>query len=332
MQMCYLAGAIDTILPEHAQGWRKKAANVLNAYGIHAYDPSVGFSLCRTNNEDWLSKSKVIIDVNNLVIQNSEYVLAEMEFDCQHTGTVLEIKMASEMGKVVVVWNSNKFTPMYLHNIQNIHIFPTLSQCVNYIVEHSKGKTIHKQDAELLDSAGREEKYEKTLFIKLLDGHPLKKAQEKGELGDIDPRLILFKKYGDDTGFDIICSENLTIPPYGKANVPTHIALQPPKGYWYRLVGRSSTFHVHGMLVVEGIIDTQYRGHLYCSIQNVTGEEQHIRAGDALAQLVFHEVVGHDWNLAIVDELKESERGTNGFGSTTASRKNISELYQKYSQ
>lgn len=330
MQLCYLAGAIDTILPKQAQGWRKQAASVLNKYGVHTFDPSVAFGLCRKDNETWLSKSKVVIEVNNVALNNSEYVIAEMEFDCQHTGTVLEIEQAAKEGKVIAVWNSNKFTPMYLHHIPNVHIFPTLRECVQFIVGHANGRVLDRESVELLDNLSNIAN--KTIYIKLLDEHPLKIAQQKGELSDIDPRLVLYKKYNDDTGFDIICSQDLTIEPYGKANIPTHIAIQPPKGYWYRLVGRSSTFHVHGMLVVEGIIDTQFRGHLYCSIQNLTGKEQHIKAGDSLAQLVFHEVVGHDWDVKIVDKLQDSERGENGFGSTTASRADLSAMYQKYVQ
>lgn len=330
MKMCYLAGAIDMVIPDQAKGWRKKASEVLNANGIHTFDPSVAFGLCRTDNESWLSKSRVVIDVNNLALDNSEIVLVEMEFDCQHTGTTLEMKKAVDEGKLVVIWNSSKYTPMYLHAVPNAVILPTLADCIDYIVAKVSGNRISEEQRKTLEYGS--DKNKEKILIQLTDQHPLKVAQAKGELTDIDPRMVLYKKYRDDTGFDIMCAEDVVIPASGKMMIPTHIAIQPPKGYWYRLVGRSSTFHVHGMLVVEGIIDTQFRGHLYCNLQNLTDQEQHIKAGDSIAQLIFHEIVGEDWDIEIVDALEPSERGANGFGSTTASREHISAVYQKHTQ
>jgi len=328
MQMCYLAGAIDMVIPEQARGWRDNVSKVLNDHGIHTFDPASAFNLSRKDSETWLSKTDMVIKLNNMALDSSEIMLAEMEFNCQHTGTTRELIRASEQdGKLVVVWNSSEYTPLYLTDIPNLVIKSTLAECVEYIIEKITGVA---PSPDVCRSVLETKVDKPAIKVMLTEKHPLMIAKERGEISDIDPSMLLFKKHSDDTGYDIMCTENVTVPPGGKVQVPTHLAIQPPKGYWYRLVARSSTFHVHEMLVVEGIIDTQFRGVLYCNIQNMSNETKTIRAGDSVAQLIFHEIVGEHWDVSVHDSLDATDRGEGGFGSTTASKDFIVEMYQKY--
>jgi dUTPase len=66
------------------------------------------------------------------------------------------------------------------------------------------------------------------------------------------------------------------------------------------------------------VIDTGYRGPLFIGYKNVSGDEVHIPAGTKLAQLVLMSNVADAMNVqqVMMDKIAESERGTDGFGST----------------
>lgn len=63
-----------------------------------------------------------------------------------------------------------------------------------------------------------------------------------------------------------------------------------------------------------GIIDSGYRGPIKISLHNTGNETQHIPAGDYIAQLVVVPIATN--NIAEVPELGDTERGTNGIGSS----------------
>ena len=69
----------------------------------------------------------------------------------------------------------------------------------------------------------------------------------------------------------------------------------------------------HG-IVSEGVIDVGYTGSIKVKLYNHSGYDYTVEAGDKISQLVILPYLSPD--LELVDELEETERGSNGFGST----------------
>jgi dUTP pyrophosphatase len=63
-----------------------------------------------------------------------------------------------------------------------------------------------------------------------------------------------------------------------------------------------------------GLIDSDYQGELMISCWNRGDSEFTISPGDRIAQLIIVPVIQTDFR--IVKEFTETDRGTDGFGST----------------
>lgn len=116
-----------------------------------------------------------------------------------------------------------------------------------------------------------------------------------------------------DAGLDLCAAEKHWVPPLGTVRIPTGIAVAIPEGYQGEVRPRSGLAS-KGIHVILGTIDSGYRGEIEVVLFNSTGDFYTVRWGDRIAQLVIMPVVRAD--LVEVDELDETERGTDGFGST----------------
>jgi dUTP pyrophosphatase len=67
-------------------------------------------------------------------------------------------------------------------------------------------------------------------------------------------------------------------------------------------------------LNTPGTIDSDYRGEIKILLINLSGENQIIRHGDRIAQMVVQKVERIAWQE--VEELSETLRSDGGFGST----------------
>jgi dUTP pyrophosphatase len=67
-------------------------------------------------------------------------------------------------------------------------------------------------------------------------------------------------------------------------------------------------------LNTPGTIDSDYRGEIKVILINLSNEEQLIKHGDRIAQMVIAKYEKVNFNL--VTQLPETERGAGGFGST----------------
>jgi dUTP pyrophosphatase len=122
------------------------------------------------------------------------------------------------------------------------------------------------------------------------------------------------RSFHDDAGLDLYVCEDVRIEPNTWEDVPLGIAIQPPVGVWYRIVGRSSTFRKRRLLVIEGIIDHGYRGPLYVGVTNLSNKPVTVEIGERIAQMLPQYNIIHE--ATIVHEVSASERGDLGFGST----------------
>jgi dUTP pyrophosphatase len=125
------------------------------------------------------------------------------------------------------------------------------------------------------------------------------------------------RAYPGDAGLDLVSCERHEIAPGERALVGTGIAVAIPEGHAGLVTPRSGLAVKSGVTIVNapGLVDSGYRGELRVILHNTDRSEPLVvEPGMRIAQLVIVAVP----NVALreVDELPDSERGTNGFGSS----------------
>ena len=137
-----------------------------------------------------------------------------------------------------------------------------------------------------------------------------------------------------DAGMDVRALEDTTIPLHIPTLVRTGIAAEIPDGYEIQVRSRSG-LALKGVQVYNapGTVDSKYRGeigvilmYINREVETEDREDGHpspsgwikthyaVKAGDKIAQLVLAPVTTAD--ISETEELSETDRGTNGFGST----------------
>lgn len=114
----------------------------------------------------------------------------------------------------------------------------------------------------------------------------------------------------DDSVVDIMALE-------GKV-LSTGIKVEIPEGYYLEVKDRSGMAAKKGLKIGAKVIDRMYDGELLINLHNITGAwKVEIKPGDKIAQVAL--VPKPEWQFeeSLVDDLnKETDRGSNGFGST----------------
>ena len=110
--------------------------------------------------------------------------------------------------------------------------------------------------------------------------------------------------------------KEIVLEPLKRVLVPTGLFIQLPEGYEAQIRPRSGLAIKHGVTVLNtpGTIDSDYRGEICVILVNISDETFIVKDGERICQMVIakHETV--DW--AVVDSLRETERGAGGFGHT----------------
>lgn len=125
------------------------------------------------------------------------------------------------------------------------------------------------------------------------------------------------RTHHDDAGLDLSSATALTIPPGGRATVPTGLAMAIPSGTVGLVCPRSGLAAKHGVTVLNGpgVVDAGYRGEIRVVLHNTDPESAfEVAAGDRIAQLVILPVL--PLRPQEVDDLEETERAHRGFGSS----------------
>ncbi|XOV65876.1 MAG: dUTP diphosphatase [Fluviicola sp.] len=110
--------------------------------------------------------------------------------------------------------------------------------------------------------------------------------------------------------------ESIELKPGDRALVKTGLFIEIPIGYECQVRPRSGLALKKGISVVNspGTIDSDYRGEIGVILINHSNESFVVEDGERVAQLVFAPVVQAVWDE--VEELSETKRGSDGFGST----------------
>lgn len=97
--------------------------------------------------------------------------------------------------------------------------------------------------------------------------------------------------------------------------IPTGVAVAVPDGY-VGLVCPRSGLSKHGVTVANapGVVDSGYRGELMVRLTTTSATPYQVERGDRVAQLLIVPVLRPE--VTVADHIDDTERGTNGFGST----------------
>jgi dUTP pyrophosphatase len=134
----------------------------------------------------------------------------------------------------------------------------------------------------------------------------------------LDPRALLpTRAYEGDAGLDLYALEPARLEPGERASVRTGIAVEIAEGQAGLVLPRSGLAARHGIALVNapGLIDAGYRGELRVLLLNTDRAGAfEIAPGDRIAQLVLVRIEAPA--VVEVDELRATERGAGGFGSS----------------
>lgn len=110
--------------------------------------------------------------------------------------------------------------------------------------------------------------------------------------------------------------EEVVIDPMKIKLIPTGISVSIQEGYEAQIRPRSGLALKHGISIVNtpGTIDSDYRGEIKIIMINFGDKPFLVKRGDRIAQMVINKIETPE--IIETDNLDETERGRDGFGST----------------
>lgn len=119
-------------------------------------------------------------------------------------------------------------------------------------------------------------------------------------------------------GYDLYAciEEPLTINPHETVMVPTGLSMELPKRTYAAIYARSGLASKRGLRPANcvGVCDSDYRGEYMVALHNDKDTEAIIEPNERIAQMVVQKYENIKFNP--VEKLKETKRGSGGFGST----------------
>jgi dUTP pyrophosphatase len=129
----------------------------------------------------------------------------------------------------------------------------------------------------------------------------------------IDAKVPSFALPGD-VGMDLFSMEDVILKPGERISCKTGIAMKIPEGYAGLIWDKSGISHKNGIKTLGGVFDSNYTGEYIIGLINLGKEDFEIKKGQKIAQVLFQKVEIAE--VEEVDELPETNRGEEGFGST----------------
>ena len=122
------------------------------------------------------------------------------------------------------------------------------------------------------------------------------------------------KAHQGDLGYDVFADEDKWIEPGGYKLISTGISVHNSTYKYGFIIKDRSSIAMKGLFTHAGVIDAGYTGEIKVLFHNNSSTSIKIEQGDKMAQLVPTKVV--NFEVEEVEELFETKRGKNGFGST----------------
>lgn len=117
-----------------------------------------------------------------------------------------------------------------------------------------------------------------------------------------------------DAGLDLRTPERVVIYPNDSVTINTGVHVEIPFGYFGKLESKSGLNVNHGIVSHGGVIDSGYTGPIVVKLYNHGKQKYVFEEGDKIVQLIIQPCLLP--MLELVDDLEDTYRGDNGFGST----------------
>lgn len=108
--------------------------------------------------------------------------------------------------------------------------------------------------------------------------------------------------------------DTLVIEPNHRKLFRTGVAVELPPGTYAKIEGRSGLAFKNGLIVLGGVIDSDYRGDVGVILYNSSHEPVTIKHGDRIAQLIIQSYIAGVFEEA--EKLEGTTRQAAGFGSS----------------
>ena len=119
-------------------------------------------------------------------------------------------------------------------------------------------------------------------------------------------------------GYDLYAAieNNITVPAHSTEKIGTGLSFELPDETFTAIFARSGLATKQGLRPANcvGVCDSDYRGEYIVAIHNDTDEDKVIEPGERIAQMILMPYI--PMTFVETDELSESGRGQDGFGST----------------
>lgn len=123
------------------------------------------------------------------------------------------------------------------------------------------------------------------------------------------------KSHKGDLGYDLYCSQTVSLFPGETKLVQTDIAIEFPAGWGGIIKDRSSVATKRQVFTVAGVIDNGYTGPIQIAMFNASEHVQAFSAGTKVAQMIM--MLTTNFPIIKVDDITSVDgRNENGFGST----------------
>ena len=136
---------------------------------------------------------------------------------------------------------------------------------------------------------------------------------------NIDAKLPVFSTEGAACMDLYAClPDKVVIGPGQSLAIPTGIAIELPNpNFEAQIRGRSGLAFKERVIAFNGTIDADYRGEINVLLFNLSSQPYEVKPNDRIAQMSVQIISGaQSWEPVFVDDLSDTKRGTNGFGST----------------
>ena len=130
--------------------------------------------------------------------------------------------------------------------------------------------------------------------------------------------MLPTRKTVGSVGYDIAAciAEDVVVAPGEMKIIGSGFAMELEAGYAAFIYARSGLGINYGIIPANcvGVIDSDYRGEIVIGLKNTSKESFTVHNGDRIAQMIIAKCELPI--LVIQDELNETLRGSNRFGST----------------
>ena len=118
-----------------------------------------------------------------------------------------------------------------------------------------------------------------------------------------------------DAGYDLYAPKGChgVLAPGNGVIIDTMVRIFIPEGYCGRIEAKSGLFFNHS-IISKGLIDSGFTGTIKVKLVNLGHEPYEIKGGQKISQIVFQKCEYVEFE--IVDEIPDTDRGENGYGST----------------